>query len=168
MSLCQLRGDFDVQVDYRLIDWPQSNGVGLGIFAKEFADNRIYDNLLKSVERVSMGRGTNFPVQATELYRTHFSDGIHQITATHQTNSKTVGNMLGKLRMERSGFRITGYYYSFGKWIPIHSDVGTIPVDLAIVLRAGAGQYGLMHHPVKIDLLNYLVNKGQLVNCQAR
>ena len=71
---CLLRGDFDVQVDYRLFTWPFGNGVrmGLGIAEQYVAEQH-------GVERISFGQD-DYPGWPRESYLTDFPDGVYGIT----------------------------------------------------------------------------------------
>ena len=98
-SKCRLNGDFDVQVDYDLLDWPASNGVRVGLGTIGFT------------ERVSFG-SRDYPLSPRESYLVHF-DAVRGITATsHQS---------GTLRNVRNGNTLTGYYFNSGAWVPISS-----------------------------------------------
>jgi hypothetical protein len=172
ISLCKLRGDFDVQMHYRFANSPQLNGLVMGLIAQEPSNsNTMNDNSTMSVERISINSKMDFG-RPSEVYATHFDDGMHLTNATRMTNDtedapvSAKGDISGKLRMVRSGFTMKGYYYRSGTWIPIHYSDHMNPQDVNIVLQAGAGDF--LHKPAKIAFINYVIKKGNLVDCQTR
>lgn len=135
-------GDFDIQVDYRLIVWPKDNGIRIGLQAGPPTARGAPD----VVERVSAepewGVG--------EVYLTHFSDEVQGVTPTNHTS--------GKLRLTRIGSSTTGYYWNQGEWIALHSSstsTGNGSVQLSI-----RGHYSTPGVLVAFD--NFMVNYGQV------
>ncbi len=148
-SRCRLRGDFDIQVDFQLIDWPNSNGVRVGLSVAGPAGNFL-------VERVSFGHPlVDFPGQPREVYLIDASSaGVQGITGT--------GNLSGKLRMVRAGATATGYYFSSGGWVPIASAfLGT--ADVNFILNSFTADNLFTDQAVKLAYDNFFVNAGQLV-----
>ena len=145
VSKFRLRGDFDVQVDYRLLGWPFSNGVrvGLGI-------NESY-----GVERTSFGSPLDgWGREPREVYVTDFLDGPQGVTGT--------GDVTGTLRLVRTGATLTGYYYSPGQWVAIH--VGPGPTaDVALNVSSWSHDYAFMDWDVTAAFDNLTVNSGELV-----
>jgi ABC-type transport system substrate-binding protein len=95
--------DFDVQVDYELINWTTKNGMKIGLQAGPPTSRGAPD----IVERVSDFAGSE------ECYLTHFSDGVYGVTPTD--------HMSGKLRIVRIGSTVTGYYFNETRWVALHS-----------------------------------------------
>jgi len=89
-SVCRLTGNFDMQVEYQLIDWPSENGVrvGLGVEVAPTTHERGYP-----VERVSFGVD-DFIGWPREVYLTHFSDGVRGITNTSDLSGKMAAGSL--------------------------------------------------------------------------
>lgn len=87
-SRCKVGGDYDLRVDYRLLEWPQANGVDL-IFGTDYQDN---------IGRLST------PADAYYAYPGGTS------VSTNDTS--------GRLRLVRSGDLIHGSYLHAGQWIP--------------------------------------------------
>ena len=142
-----LRGDFDVQVDFRLLTWPFSNGVRMGMGMDEQGPPQQ-----GGVERTSFGQD-DFPWEPREVYLVGFPDGVHGIMGT--------SDMIGSLRLVRSGATQTGYYYGSGGWVVI----GTGPAstaDVAIKVAAWSA-YEFMHWDVFTAYDNFVVNSGELV-----
>lgn len=140
-------GDFDVQVDFRLLTWPFGNGVRMGLGIDQ-------EGLLPhpGVERVSFGQD-DYPGWPREVYLTDFPDGVHGITGT--------SDVAGTLRLVRSGDTQTGYYGSAGGWVAIHT--GPAPTaDVAIKVATWSG-YQFMHWDVHAAFDNLVVSSGSLV-----
>jgi hypothetical protein len=151
LGVCRLRGDFDIQVDYELLNWPYANGVRVGL-----GPIWLYDlPLLRGpVERVSFGSWADFPDWPREVYLTHFDDGVQGITAT--------SDLSGKLRLIRSGSTLSGFYFSSGKWVLIHSGPATTD-DLYYTIAAWSHDYAFTDQEVKIAFDNFVVNAGELI-----
>ena len=81
--VCSLDGDFDVQVDYALLDWLPDNKIKLGLLAHDL----LYGRTAGSVQRVSEAS------LGGEIYLAHFLDGIRGIIPT--------SDLSGKLRLTR-------------------------------------------------------------------
>jgi hypothetical protein len=105
-----LAGDFDVQCDYDLSDWPSGNGLRAGII---FADGAA------SITRCSPGASEGGPKEVLSFISLgHFIE----IPATDRG---------GKLRLKRTGNTIEGFYWANNDW---HSIGYNTDVSLA---RAG-------------------------------
>jgi hypothetical protein len=91
-SRCTLGGDFDVQVDYELVSWPEDNKIRIGMLALGLQRQGG-----EAVERVSDSS------QGGEVYLTHFSDGI---------NKRPASGRSGKLRLSRTDESITGFFHN--------------------------------------------------------
>jgi hypothetical protein len=100
VSLFRLRGDFDIQVDFSLPQWPLYNGVRMAIALTDL----YYDDY--GVERSSLSASE--PLGAQEVYVADF--GPYVLVPTQ--------DLSGKLRLVRSGSIQTGYYYGGGGWVP--------------------------------------------------
>ena len=155
-SLCQLRGDFDVQADYRFLNESPSHWSRLSLIAQKYSnDNMTHDKTINDMDQIMLESKMKFPSQRLGTYL----DGD-----THLLNANTTYNTSGKLRIIRSGFTVTGYYYSFGKWVPIY--FGHLnPMDVNIILQT-ATDFGSAWQPVKIVFDDHIINKGHIVNCQ--
>lgn len=136
-----LIGDFDVQVDYRLLTWPARNGVRVGLVMGG----------AWNVERVSRGLGET----VGEEYSADYGISVFPRINTPDQN--------GTLRMVRSGAHVTSYYYSSGGWTPILAanldtrDIGWIG------LHAWSHDYTFGHQQVQVAFDNFTINSGQLV-----
>jgi len=95
-SLTSVSGDFDYEVNYRLLSWPPTaNGVRMGI--------RFIDGAL---ERVSWENGVQ------EVYLTDLKGSIF---------SKPTDDLSGTLRLTRTGGTVTGYYLDGNTWVALGS-----------------------------------------------
>lgn len=143
-STCQLRDDFDIQVDYELINWPSGNGVRIGLHAAGQGP----------VERTSFGANIDFPEWPREIYLTHFTDDVQGITSTNHFS--------GKLRLVRLGTTLSGYYFNSGDWILIHTGPTTTD-DVHFSLSSWSHDYAFTDQSVKIAFDNIIVNEGHLI-----
>jgi len=99
-------GDFDFQVDFALLNWPNENGIRMGIGL---------DLLGTAVERASFAPH-DFAGFGGEFYLTDFFDHPDGITPTAE--------QAGKLRLVRSGSVLSGYYWNGQSWVLIHEGPG--------------------------------------------
>jgi hypothetical protein len=150
-SVCNLRGDFDFQIDYELLEWPSSNGVYVFLSAHKLDPSSHHPN--DNTARASLH---GIP---KDIYSTDFGDTVYQINATSDKS--------GKLRIVRSGSVITGYYYSSSseRWVPIHS-AEEVPLDINIKVSGWTDHDLFANRQVKIVFDNFVLNRGQLVSCQ--
>lgn len=146
-----LRGDFDIQVDYTLLECPKENGTRVGLSAS-----------FGSVERSSSGTVHEYPESLTNIYAANF--GASTITARNYTGTE---DRSGKLRLIRSGYMATGYYYRSGEWITIGSGiVGTD--DASFTIRAWSHNYTFAGKQMKAAFDNFVINSGTLVLSDTR
>lgn len=141
-SVCQLRGDFDIQVDYNLLAWPFANGVRVGLLTG-----------LGATERISLGN-FDFVGQPRESYVTDFGGAVSNFVST--------GDLSGKLRQVRSGSTVTGYFFNAGNWVPLHSAPATT-ADVAFHLASWSHDYAFIDQEVQMAFDNFTVNQGQLI-----
>lgn len=145
LSRCRLAGDFDVRVDYLLLQWPSANGVRLGLVTTPDENN---------VARISFAAGDGFAGYPGDVYLTFFADGVQGITGT--------SDVAGSLRLVRTGGSATGYYYRAGNWVPLHS--GPISTaDVRFGLRTWSHSQVFGGAEVKVAFDNLAVNRGQIV-----
>lgn len=149
---CALRGNFDIQVDFDLLIWPpprldesgsvEGNGVRVGL-----------NTALGTVERTSFGMQGDFAGQPRNVYLTNFADGIQGIVAT--------GDLVGKLRQERIGTTVNGYYFDVGidDWVLINSAAAT---DADAWWNLASWNNG-GNQLVQVAFDNFWVNEGTLV-----
>ena len=111
-----LHGDFDIQVDYHLVDWPADNGIRIGLKAGGATPYGYLDSFGRIHHR-----------EWGDVYLSHFSDGLKGIEQT--------AHMSGTLRLARTGDRISGYYHDGTAWVLNHEGpaaMGDGPVLLGV------------------------------------
>ncbi|MCL6597644.1 MAG: IPT/TIG domain-containing protein, partial [Alicyclobacillus macrosporangiidus] len=111
-SLCAVSGDYDIEVEYSLLTWPNGNGVRLGL-----------GTTASCMERTSLGTGQ-------EAYLTDSDSlGHGPVVWTNDQN--------GKLRIKRTGSTVTGYYYSneISGWVEAGTYSNTNPGPTTFVLQ---------------------------------
>ena len=145
-SVFLLRGDFDIQIDFRLLEWPYFNGVRMAVAITD----ALYDDY--GVERSSLSASE--PLGAQEVYVADFTSGPIQLVPTLDLG--------GRLRLVRSGSTQTGYYYGSGGWIPILT--GPAPTgDMTIQLHAWSHDYAFQHQVVRSAFDNFTIMSGEIV-----
>ncbi len=134
----KLSGDFDVQVDFDLIDWPGSNGIKIG----------INTDLPSSVHRASLSG----PWEGYYLW----------INGSNTPNIPST-DALGKLRMTRTGNKIEGFYWQNNAWHSMGSlsDV-SYGKDILVNISAGSGTFSnFSGQMVKVAFDNFrITNKN--------
>lgn len=138
-----IKGDFDIQVDYNLLDWPAGNGVRIGLVPTWW-----------SAQRTSQGIDQSTP---DEIYAMDSYYGTSGGFSTTDTS--------GKLRIVRTGSLVTSLYYSGDRWIPIHSyDYGASGLSdvpwLAISSWSHSSTFS--KQAVRIAFDNFKVNFGHI------
>ncbi len=145
-SVCLLGGDFDMQVNFRLLLWPQSSGVRVGLL--------IMDAPSPAVERIGWG-ATEVPSLPREVYLTHFADNPQGVTAT--------SDLSGTLRMVRTGSLLTGYYLHAGGWVQIHTGPTVNTGGIHFGFSAWSHNGIFLGQVVKAGFSNFVVNGGQFL-----
>jgi hypothetical protein len=146
-SACQLRGDYDIQVDYEVLTWPLASGVRLGL-----TDNHA------NMHRVSSGRQPNDYPGGPDLYMTIYDTPDHVVGIT------PTSDLSGKLRLGREGDTISTYYFSNGEWTLDASNSGSsYSDDTPFALGAWSADSVFTGQEVKIAFDNLIINKGELV-----
>jgi hypothetical protein len=141
------RGDFDVQVDFRLLQWPYGNGVRLA-FGVDWGF--LFP---PGVERISFGQ-FDYPGAPRESYITDLDGSVCGFVETT--------DLEGALRLVRTGSTQTGYYRQGNSWVMICS--GPAPAgDVSLQLSAFSA-YQFMGWNVRAAFDNFVVNSGELVD----
>jgi hypothetical protein len=111
-------GDFDGEVEFELLDWPDGNGARLAIGLSVVP---------VGMERISFGGGGEF-------YLTHFLDGLHSTPTSDKS---------GALRITRVGNILSGYYRdSLNNWVLLHSGPGSSAgARLALAFWSDNGEF---------------------------
>jgi len=143
LTKCSFARDFDVSVDYALVEWPTANGTNVAL-------------------QLVFGSGVVY------LERQSFSTGGERYTGVVATPrfwfSLPTTDVRGALRMKRVGSRIYAYYRTYGQWTEFTSiDYGPDPArirlivwgDSAEIARASGSEFA--HEDVSVDFSNFAV-----------
>lgn len=141
---CQLAGNFDVHVDYNLLNWPIANGVRLGLSIDDDTDMSYTFH----VERLDTGL-----VGQQNGYVTDFG-GVNTFVPTQ--------DLTGKLRLTRNDDKLTGYYFQSGNWISLYTIHIAIP-SLYVSLNSWSNGYTYGGREVKVAFDNFTVVSGEVV-----
>lgn len=100
----QLKGDFEIVVDYSFIKWPDSNGVrtGLRYNGQPTAHGMIM--------RISPDK--NATINPQGYYSTNFIDGSYNNVSMSPTTATS-----GRFKLTRVGSVMTGYYFQDNNWV---------------------------------------------------
>jgi hypothetical protein len=132
-SRCTLSGNYDVRVDYRLLEWPPSNGVHLNLTAT--GDG--------SVGRLN---------QNADAYFAHFPPTGAGFPTTDTT---------GTLRLVRSRTALFAYKGHAGAWTLIgQSSVVPKPTSMELSISSDDAEFG--HQVVQVAFDNFEVVRGRL------
>ncbi len=144
-----LRGDFDIQVDYRLLTWPPDSGVRAGLWIERSPTTF-------TIERVMYSSWDYFT--PGDHYTTNFEGSI-LLSATNDTE--------GKLRLVRTGTAIEGYCFdeSSADWVLLQSvpESALSTRDVTFRIRAWGHDYSFGDELVQVAFDNVVINKGELV-----
>ena len=131
---CKISGDFDVQVDFHLLQWPSANGVHVDLAV---ADER-------ALVRLNTGR--------------------EEIVAwfPRQTSSIAHDELSGSYRIRRTGSWIYGYVLGEGGWYELGRG-RLFGRDAFARLGVGASAKEFSQQPVLIAFDNFRISSGRLV-----
>jgi len=146
-SRCRLRGDFDVTLEYLLLDWPISNGIRNGIVVGGTWSSG-------AVERTSFGTDADYPGTPREVYLTHMADGVNGIVET--------GDMAGTLRLVRSGTTLTGLRATPEGWAEIHAGA-VAHDDLSVTLQSWSHDYAFTDRAARLAFTGFRVRAGAVI-----
>lgn len=140
-----LRGDFDIQVDFRLLTWPFGNGVRTALGLDW---GFLYP---PGVERISFGRN-DYSSAPRESYLTDF---------TYVCGITSTSDLTGTLRLVRTGNSQTGYRASPGGWVAICT--GPAPSDDVHVQLSAFSAYQFQGWDVKMAFDDFVVTTGTVI-----
>ncbi|HUF35270.1 MAG TPA: PKD domain-containing protein, partial [Gemmatimonadales bacterium] len=146
-SRCTLAGDFDIRVDYHLLEWPAANGVRVGLSAGQAGRGSV-----GIAERVSEGRND---VATGEVYLVDLGAAPYGIRQTT--------DLSGTLRLTRSGSTVAGYYWDGAGWVLIRAGPEWVrhPV-VQIIIWAWSHDYYFGDRTAKLAFDNVVVHAGAL------
>jgi hypothetical protein len=129
---CRFPEDFDVRVDYQLLDWPAANGVYVAINAWFTRSPHL------AIGRQSQAWGEEYA---------SFSGS--------KTGNRRTADTSGSLRIRRVGTRFTTYHKSGGKWLPLDSVLNEGAPMISIQAMSTPDWFG--HKAVRIALDNFSI-----------
>jgi hypothetical protein len=137
-SRCSLVGDFDTQVDYRLLNWPENNGVNV-----------------------------NFGIPSGGLFRHNFSggDGVSTYFSSVGSPFVRLDDPVGSFRLVRKGGTVTAFYRRAGEWVPVDV-VKSAQTRFWVGLSIYTNTTQFSKQYVRVAFDNFRVNQGRL-SCPA-
>jgi hypothetical protein len=148
VTQCHLLGNFDIQVDYRLLQWPPHSGVNASFETGTFVDGNFAQTFGMFVFDPGGGTGvsTNFPGPVNTF-----------VPAPEAT---------GTLRFVRVGTTLTAYRLTPAGWSALQSTTqAENEVDVNVNLFSNAPQFS--HPDVKVAYDNFRVSGGTF-SCRDR
>jgi DNA-binding SARP family transcriptional activator len=137
-SMCRFEGNFDAQVDYRLLDWPRASGAILGLAAWIF--------------RGSDFSGTSRSSGVSENYAGNIDGGFDSVNTADTS---------GTLRIARVNGMETTYYLANGAWVKLHAALNPGETQLGLQLFATATDW--QHVDVSVALDNFTVTAKDVI-----
>jgi hypothetical protein len=136
-TVCRLLGDFDVRVEYELLEWPRQNGASVQIAA-------FFQNAALSLTRESTRWGDSY------------SAWYPPAGGSHPTDDKR-----GVLRIRRTGGRAYAHYLQGGRWSIVKSFLNERAPNVGISLLATDAEFA--HQRVRIAFDNFQLTAAQPV-----
>jgi|GEM_PF-4091625 len=138
-----IKGDFDMRVDYELLDWPEGNGVRIGM-----------SSLGKSIQRTSVGSSEPTPDAPYDMVAADFGENGRDL---YRNSSKR-----GSMRLVRSGKYLLGYHRETGDWKLVYgAAVGDFDLPW-VIISAWTHDYAFSHQQVRIAFTNFTVRRGNI------
>ena len=143
-SNCQLGGDYDIQIDFELLQFPFQNGVRIGLGTEV------------QMGLVSFG---NPLLDYAGSPRLNYAFGFPPVFSP-------TSDMAGKLRQVRTNGTVTGYYWdNVGEqWIEV-SSAATTGADVEVHFSVWSHDYAFTDQEVRVAFDNFRVNSGTFVDC---
>jgi hypothetical protein len=146
VSVCKLRGDFDIRVGYTLLEFPAFNGVRVGLVVQEGDGVSV-----AAVERTSFSQHDT--LAPGEVYLTDFR-GVARVSTTDSS---------GRLRLTREGNSLTGYYLTnINEWKSISSATYTAS-DVEFSIAAWSDDAAFDDQAVRVAFDNVRMQRGVLI-----
>lgn len=117
-----LIGDFEVRVDFTLINWPENNRTQLTLGTYNLSPDELFH----------VGRGGDY--NPKEVYFTYIMNNYHNTAVTGPTSN-------GTLRMVRTGNKMEGFYWNGTGWQSIGS-VTDASLGTRVAVFLGFGPLG--------------------------
>jgi hypothetical protein len=124
VSTCELGGNFDLRVTFRLLNWPAHNGVRVALYLGAPAG---IENEGVYLERDSYSEADVVGGDPFDLYVFYAGEGLTYV-------EQPTADMSGRFRVQRIGSVVTGYYWSDPDWIALgSSNVETQDLPFALI-----------------------------------
>jgi hypothetical protein len=142
-SKCRVSGDFDVQVDFSLVNWPAQNWHGIRLVAQELPG--------------SFG--------LPGVYRGSFSNDFYQMRAsTGIISTVNSSDLTGTMRLTRTGSLLQGYYRSSTGFVLLgQSTTSTTDTRLIIDFADATGAPATPLPNISMAFDNFRLNSGTVV-----
>jgi Tol biopolymer transport system component len=138
-SQCRLTGDFDVQVDYRLLVWPDPSDVNVGFAVNTTDFSSFYGMFVFNPGGLGTGVSTGFPGPDN----------------TYVPDASTSGT----LRLVRVGSTLSAYRLTAAGWSPLQSTSAT-GADMLVNLNVFSNVQPFSHADVKVAYDNVRFSSG--------
>jgi dipeptidyl aminopeptidase/acylaminoacyl peptidase len=136
-SVCRLAGDFDIQADYQLLEWPP---------------------LAAGVNGVNLNFGVNF-THTLFVHNAGGTTGISTFFPGPVNVFAPFGDASGALRLVNAGGTLTGYYLNNGIWVPLLGVPFTSPQSF-VQLSIFTNDPPFSHPNIAVSFDNFRVNSG--------
>jgi hypothetical protein len=140
-TTCRVTGDFDVQADYRLLEWPAASGVQAMLNAFDSASGF-------------------FAIRESQTFGEQYTSWIPQSSISQPT-----ADLAGTLRLQREGATAVVSYLAGPSWVPVASGPTTTN-PASITLGASSNMNRFVHQEVKVAWDNFRINSGT-ISCPA-
>jgi dipeptidyl aminopeptidase/acylaminoacyl peptidase len=139
---CHLLGDFDIQVDYQLLQWPPQSGVNVDFDTFDIVNGTYGD--VHGMFVFDPGGGTGIS--------THFPGPLNTFVSAPELS--------GTLRFDRVGSTLTAYRLTPAGWSALQS-TSDLADEVAVNLNVFSSAPPQFSHPdVKVAYDNFRVNSG--------
>lgn len=144
----RINGDFDIQVSYKMMEWPSKNGVRTGLIVTSpsefsFALERVYGGTSESINDVYL---------------------VDNASGTLHGLLDASSHLEGTLRITRESGTITGYYYdqASDNWVIVYSNYAG-ESDVRVSINAWSHDYAFNDQDVNIVWDDFIVNEGRVI-----
>jgi len=138
-SPCTVSGDFDVQVDYRLLQWPFPSDVNVGFAVNTPDFSTFYGEFVFNPGGLGTGVSTGFPGPLN----------------TYVPDASPSGTM----RLVRAGSTLTAYRLVDGAWSALQSTQAATS-DMRVNMNVFSNVQPFSHADVKVAYDNFRVSSG--------
>jgi hypothetical protein len=138
---CHLLGDFDIQADYQLLQWPPQSGVNVDFDTYAIVDGSFGD--VYGMFVFDPGGGTGIS--------THFPGPDNTFVPAPEAS--------GTLRLARVGTTLTAYRLTATGWSALQSTSDPVP-EIALSLNVFSNAPQFSHPDVKVAYDNFRINGG--------